>query len=331
MKHNLSVTALLVLFFLLAQIVGLALINYKFEIVKVGNETNIGYTDISGSEIPEWQTGIVLLYVLGGVLIGTLLVLLIIKLKRVKLWKAWFFIAVLIAITFSLDVLIKNTTISVIIALILTYFKVYKPNIVIHNLTEILMYAGIGLFIVGLFKTHILGAIILLLIISLYDIYAVFKSKHMVKMAKFQAKSQVFAGLMIPYTPKAEASSTKASAKAKSDKFLKISEVDGEKAFKEYKAEPEKKNAILGGGDIAFPLIFTGVVMQNIANKLYINMGLTLAAAKSIAFQQSLVITLTTTIAIALLFVFAKKDKFYPAMPIVTAGCLIGYGIVALL
>ena len=320
MKHNLSVTAMLVLFFLLAQVVGLGLINYKFQVVKVGNETNIGYTEVSGSELPEWQTGIVLLYVLGGVLIGTLLVLLIIKLKKVKLWKLWFFIAVLIAITFALDVLIKNTTITFIIALILTYFKVYKPNVIIHNLTEVLMYAGIGLFIVGLLRTHILGAVIMLLIISLYDIYAVFKSKHMVKMAKFQTKSKVFAGLLIPYTPKEQAAES-----------VKLTQPKTSKTFDIKSGKVEKKNAILGGGDIAFPLIFTGVVMQNIANKLYTNLGLTLAAAKSIAFQQSLVITLTTTIAIALLFVFAKKDKFYPAMPIVTAGCLIGYGIVLLL
>ena len=320
MKHNLSVTAMLVLFFLLAQVVGLGLINYKFQVVKVGNETNIGYTEVSGSELPEWQTGIVLLYVLGGVLIGTLLVLLIIKLKKVKLWKLWFFIAVLIAITFALDVLIKNTTITFIIALILTYFKVYKPNVIIHNLTEVLMYVGIGLFIVGLLRTHILGAVIMLLIISLYDIYAVFKSKHMVKMAKFQTKSKVFAGLLIPYTPKEQAAES-----------VKLTQPKTSKTFDIKSGKVEKKNAILGGGDIAFPLIFTGVVMQNIANKLYTNLGLTLAAAKSIAFQQSLVITLTTTIAIALLFVFAKKDKFYPAMPIVTAGCLIGYGIVLLL
>jgi presenilin-like A22 family membrane protease len=323
MKHDLSVTVVLVIFFLLAQVVGLGLINHKLQIVKVGNETNVGYTEISGSELPEWQAGIVLLYVLGGVLVGTLLVLLIIKLKKVSLWKVWFFIAVLIAMTIALDVLIKNTAVAFIIALILTFWKVYKPNIVVHNLTEVLMYAGIGLFIVGLLKTHILGAVIMLLIISLYDIYAVFKSKHMVKMAKFQAKSQVFAGLLIPYTPKEQAAGSE-SVKASSPKTLK-------KTFDVKAEKVEKKNAILGGGDIAFPLIFTGVVMQNIANKLYTNLGLTLAAAKSIAFQQSLVITLTTTIAIALLFVFAKKDKFYPAMPIVTAGCLIGYGIVLLL
>jgi presenilin-like A22 family membrane protease len=228
----------------------------------------------------------------------------------------------LIAITFAFDVLIKNTTVSVLIALILTFFKVYKPNIVIHNLTEVLMYAGIGLFIVGLLRTHILGAVVMLLIISLYDIYAVFKSKHMVKMAKFQTKSQVFAGLLIPYTPKEQAS-TPAAVKLSPSKTLKTFETKAQKV--------EKKNAILGGGDIAFPLIFAGVVMQNIANKLYTNLGLTLEAAKSIAFQQSLIITLTTTIAIALLFIFAKKDKFYPAMPMVTAGCLIGYGIVLLL
>jgi hypothetical protein len=142
----------------------------------------------------------------------------------------------------------------------------------------------------------------------------------MVKMAKFQTKSKVFAGLLIPYTPKEQTAES-----------VKLTQPKTSKTFDIKSGKVEKKNAILGGGDIAFPLIFAGVVMQNIANKLYTNFGLTLEAAKSIAFQQSLIITLTTTIAIALLFVFAKKDKFYPAMPIVTAGCLIGYGIVLLL
>jgi presenilin-like A22 family membrane protease len=320
MKHDLKITLVLIVFFLLAQLVGLALINYKLEIVQVGNQTSVGYTEISGSELPSWNTSIVLLYVLGGVLVGTLLVLLIIRLKKINLWKAWFFLAVLIAMSFAFDVLIKNYTISLIISLLLTYLKIYRHNVVVHNFTEVFMYAGIGLFIVGLLKTRVLGAVILLLAISLYDMYAVWKSKHMVKMAKFQSESKVFAGLMIPYTSKAEAGPTKASAKLKSEKTLKLPEL-----------KSEKKNAILGGGDIAFPLIFTGVVMRSIADKLFNRLGLTLSAAKSIAFQQSLIITVTTAIALALLFFYAKKDKFYPAMPFVTAGCLIGYGIVLLL
>ena len=82
------------------------------------------------------------------------------------------------------------------------------------------------------------------------------------------------------------------------------------------------KNAILGGGDVAFPLIFSGVAMEN-----FILKGL----SPIIAFQQSLVIVLFTTIAVFGLFTFAKKNKFYPAMPFITIGCLVGYAITLLI
>ena len=48
----------------------------------------------------------------------------------------------------------------------------------------------------------VLSVSILLVLISIYDAYAVWKSKHMITLAKSQAKANVFAGLMIPYTEK---------------------------------------------------------------------------------------------------------------------------------
>ena len=67
--------------------------------------------------------------------------------------------------------------------------------------------------------------------------------------------------------------------------------------------------AILGGGDVAFPLIFAGVVM------------------KALSFTHALIIAAATTLASLFLFIGAKKQKFYPAMPFLTAGCLIGYAL----
>jgi hypothetical protein len=125
----------------------------------------------------------------------------------------------------------------------------------------------------------------------------------------------VFAGFFIPYTPKPESGETTKPLKPiKSSKTINIPNNPLPKV--------EKKNAILGGGDIAFPLLFTGAVMESLMVK-----GLTQAAA----LTQSLIITATTTIAVALLFIFAKKDKFYPAMPIISAGCFIGYGILMMI
>ena len=77
---------------------------------------------------------------------------------------------------------------------------------------------------------------------TFYDAYSVWKSKHMIKMAKFQAKSKVFAGLLVPYKKNREES--------KLPKKGKVS-------FKGV------KTAILGGGDVAFPLLFIGAVMKS--------------------------------------------------------------------
>ena len=312
MKHDLKITLILVLFFILAQLIGIALVNIDISEVKVveGVRTVV-HQETSLGPRPEVTGMGAFAYVAIGLLIGTLLVLLIIRMRKINLWKAWFFVAVFIAISLALGVILNNY-IALIIALVLAILKVTKPNIFVHNLTELLMYAGIAVFLVPLL--NILWAAILLIIISLYDIYAVVKSKHMIRMAKFQAKSKVFAGLFIPYTPKKQVISAEVGKVIESAKSLKTTKAS--------KKRIEKKNAILGGGDIAFPLIFTGVVMESLVVQ-----GLT----KISALYQSLIITLTTTIALALLFFFAKKDKFYPAMPFITAGCFLGYIIVLLL
>ena len=72
--------------------------------------------------------------------------------------------------------------------------------------------------------------------------------------------------------------------------------------------------AILGGGDVAFPLLFSGVLLKTTGG-----------------FVAPVITTLTTTVALALLFYYGEKGKFYPAMPFITLGCLIGAGIVWLL
>lgn len=321
MKHTFTITLFLVLIFVLAQLTGLFLINKDISDIKTTiietpqgnktvyvpehNETAVGpRPDVSGFGS--------FIYLVIGVAIGTILILVLVKYNKINLWRFWFFIAVWIAISISLGVLIKTKIffsydVAMAIAFLLALWKILKPNIIIHNVTEILMYAGIAVLLVPIFD--ILWIFILLIVISGYDMFAVWKSKHMVSMAQFQTKSNVFAGLMIPYK--------------RDDKKLKINLSSKTSAKKIPKIKKEKyHNAILGGGDIAFPLLFSGVVMQNL---IYI--GLT----KTQAFLQTSIITLTTTIALAILFFAAKKDKFYPAMPFLTIGCLVGYGIVLLI
>jgi presenilin-like A22 family membrane protease len=270
----------------------------------------VSHADTSIGERPQTEGFGSFIYLAIGITIGTLLVLLLVKFQKPNIWRAWFFIAVWMALSISIGVFVKakiffNYDVAMFIALVLALWKIYKTNVFIHNFTEVLMYSGIALLIVPLFD--LLWAVVLLIVISLYDMYAVWKSKHMVKMAKFQTRSNVFAGLMIPY---------------KVPKESKDSKVKTAKIVKSSAKTSTPKNAILGGGDVVFPLIFSGVVMEGLLRE-----GLT----KSQAFLQTSIISVTTMIALALLFFFAKKDKFYPAMPFVTLGCLIGWAIVLLI
>jgi len=138
-----------------------------------------------------------------------------------------------------------------------------------------------------------------LVIISLYDMYAVWKSKHMIKMAQFQANSKVFAGMMIPY----RRISSKETGK------INVKKVKG-----------QIKTAVLGGGDIGIPLLFAGLAMQ----------GLMLKNSWLIGFSKSLIIPLFAAAALSGLLFASKKDRFYPAMPFLSIGCVIGYFVLYL-
>jgi presenilin-like A22 family membrane protease len=315
MKHNLTITLVLLSFFLLAQVTGLWLINSDSKIsIDDQGKIVVSHGDTSLGERPQTEGFGSFLYLIIGITIGTLIVLVLVKFRKANIWRYWFFLAVWMALSVSIGVFVKlkiffDYDVAMLIALVLAVWKIWKPNIIIHNVTEVLVYSGIAVLLVPIFD--VFWAIMLLIAISLYDMYAVWKSKHMIKMAKFQTKSNVFAGLMIPYSMK-DAKMQKVSVNAKTPKKLDTSKMPKAKS----------KTAILGGGDVVFPLIFTGAVMEGLLRE-----GLT----KSQAFMQSSIMIVTTTIALALLFFFAKKDRFYPAMPFVTLGCLVGWVIVLLI
>ncbi len=316
MKHNLKITLLLLLIFIASQVTGLFLISRDAEIGKEITPENktiivVRHNATAIGERPNVQGYSSLLYIMGAVAIGTLLILMIIKFNKTMIWRGWFFLAVFLTISISLGVLFRNKYIIWGAALLLAFLKTSRfTNIFIHNITEILIYSGIAVLIVPLFS--VFWAFVLLLVISVYDMFAVWKSKHMVKMAKFQFENSIFPGLMIPYS--------KNRIRKFNSRAKKTTAVSKDKAEKVIKAKTNI--AILGGGDIAFPLIFSGAVMENL-----ITNGLT----KSIAFSQTLIITFTTALALFLLFIYSKKKHYYPAMPFVTLGCLLGYFIVFLL
>tara|TARA_Y100000310_G_scaffold186269_1_gene186346 strand:- start:5889 stop:6659 length:771 start_codon:yes stop_codon:yes gene_type:complete len=255
MKHNIKIILILISLFVIAQLIGLY----------VANQT-LPY----GVERPKLNEETSFLPIFIMILILSLFIYLLSKFKLVLVWKIWFFIAVILTLYISFSAFIP-ALLAFLLGIALAIYKVFKPNIIVHNFTEVFIYGALASLFFQAFS--ILSISILLILISIYDVIAVWKTKHMVKLAKFQAEAKIFAGLMVPY---------------------------------------KKGVGLLGGGDIGLPLLFTAIAMKEFG-------------------YYSLIITLTITISLALLFFLAKKKKFYPAMPPLTIGCFVGYFILKLL
>ncbi len=300
MKHTLKITILLVGIFFITQIIGL-LITKEYITIKeyIDPDTKIVMKEVNYEDLPYGierlpESTYSFIWIIAAILIGTAIFLILIKYKVFKLWKLWFFLAVWLTLSIALAAFLPQM-IAASIALIATLAKIYKPNIITQNLTEVFIYGGLAAIFVPII--NIFAAFMLLILISIYDVIAVFKTKHMIKLAKFQAKSKVFAGLLIPY-----------------EKLPKPTKGKGKIITK------KRRIAVLGGGDVGFPLIFAGVVMKD----------LMLKNIEIIGFLKTLVIPIFVSIALLYLLTKGKKDKFYPAMPYLSAGCFVGYLIIFL-
>jgi presenilin-like A22 family membrane protease len=293
MKHTAKITLILVGVFLLAQIIGLFVIDNYIDVQKTQETGEISFEDLPlGIERPDIQEDYSFVYILSAVIIGTLLLFVLIRFRLHRVWKVWYALAIFISLTIAFAAFVP-ATIAAVLGMIIALLKVLRPNVVIHNLGEIFMYGGLAVIFVP--RMNIFAAFMLLVLISLYDMYAVWKSKHMIALAKFQSQNQMFAGFYVPYSmPKGKAVRVGSTSVSKMSVPVQI------------------KSAVLGGGDIAFPLLFTGTVFKTVG--LYAG-----------------IISLTATVALFGLLLYGKKDTFYPAMPFLSIGCFIGNGIIWLL
>lgn len=289
MKHNWKAVSILVLLFLAAQVIGLAVTQSYIHKPELP-------LNIERPQVTEEQKSYTFVPILVFVLIATGLTLLLWKFNLFKFWKIWFLLSVWLCLTVSFNAFVAEK-IAIALAAIFALWKVYRNNVFVHNFTEMFVYSAL----VAIFGPllNITSVMLLLMGISVYDYIAVRRTKHMITLAKFQSKAKLFAGLLLPYKKKAEAVSKKAAS-------LKVPEPSSGSGV-----------AILGGGDIGFPLLFAGVVMRE--------MGLGFLNLKTF------IIPVFAAIALLLLFLFGSDKKFYPAMPYITAGCLSGYLLVYLL
>jgi len=168
MKHTLSVTVIIVLIFLLSQVIGLYALNANTVVTQTPEGgIVVEHEETAIGERPDIQGPVTFIYIVIAILIGTGLLLLLIRLKKIRIWKALYFFAVWMTCSITIGVFTYNI-LALFLCFLLALFKVYKPNVWIHNLTELFIYAGIAIIFVPLLD--IVWVAILLLAISAYDI-----------------------------------------------------------------------------------------------------------------------------------------------------------------
>jgi len=284
MKHKLTITLILLGMFLLAQYLGLSVLYKYIDPLRTQQEGKIVFKDLPIGERPPLEEKTSYLSIMLTILIGTAILFILLKYNLHWIWKAWFLLAVVLSLTISFSAFITVLP-AFLLALLLGLWKILRPNIIVHSFIELFIYGGLAVIFVPVLNLFSMS--ILLILIAAYDAYAVWKSKHMITLAKAQTQQKLFAGLIIPYKMP---------------------------SFQRKIVHPHKvRTAVLGGGDIGFPLLFAGVIL------------------KEIGFWQSLIIPLFALLGLGYLLWFGKEKKFYPAMPFIGAGCFVGLGVVWML
>jgi presenilin-like A22 family membrane protease len=283
--------------FLVTQLIGLYVVNFY---MSDGIKLPYGFDENPQIEKEQSFQKSLLTSIVISFALAIAIVFLLMRTKLVWLLRGWFFVVMSLALGITISVLLKQLNIinatffALCIGVVLAYIKVFQKSILVHNLTELLIYPGIAAIFVAML--NIWSTIILLIIISVYDIWAVWHSGIMQKMAKFQINSVgVFSGFFIPYASK------KIKDKIKLLKLKYQNSKIPESVIKKNKIKVSL--AILGGGDVIFPIIAAGVVLTTFHS-----------------FIASLIVILGATLALLYLFIFAEKKKFYPAMPYITTG-----------
>lgn len=202
-----------------------------------------------------------------------------------------------LAVFSGLDILFGTFTgepTATILAAGLIILRFVRPTVWLHNLVVIGGLAGIGAMLgITLLPRD---AIILLIILAVYDVIAVYKTKHMVKMAKVMIKKGVILGIIIP------------------EKILgfkaSMADVEQDKIPVKRIIKPSERGKfmILGGGDLVLPLLLiASVANQNIWQSVII-----------------LVFALLGLLAMHLLFI-KLKSKPMPALPPLAVFSILGY------
>ena len=229
-------------------------------------------------------------------LVATLIILAFLKISKKRggvIMQVFFILAVFSGLDLLFSIFVGEPT-AIILALGLIVLRFRWQTVLIHNLVVVGGLAGLG----GMLGLTIFprDAIILLIILAVYDVIAVYKTKHMVKMAEAMIKKRVILGIIVPE----KFSGFKAS----------MTDVEQDKMPTAKILKPGKAGRflILGGGDLALPMLLIGSVAgHNILGAIII-----------------LIFALFGLLAMHLIFI-KLKSRPMPALPPLAVFSILGY------
>lgn len=207
--------------------------------------------------------------------------------KRGAVFKIIFAVAIFSGIDIVFATLIGEPW-AVLIALLLVTLRFSYSNVWIHNITIAFAVAGAAARLaIGFSPTSL---IVVLVVLAFYDIIAVYWTKHMVEIAKSLTRQGVFFGFVVP---------------RKKRESMELPENLSE----------DKDFLVLGGGDIALPLLLAiGVAQNSLVDGGIISL-----------------FSLLGLLAMHIIFNTQKESKPMPALPPIVLGAVLGYILILFL
>lgn len=215
--HNFNILLFTITSFLLVEGLGILGAHKAMQLIK---SQAVEISQKNGFEF--WQMIIIFF-------VGTLIFFSFLRLSRGRiLFEILFILAVFFGVWLILGTFLPEG-VAIILASLTILSRYLYPSPLTQNLAIILGISGLAVGI-GL-ALSVKAVLILLVLLSFYDIIAVFVTKHMVKMFKGLLEKGIIMALMIPFDIK--------------DLFKKFKKI-----------KPKDKFMFLGTGDLALPAVF---------------------------------------------------------------------------
>lgn len=205
-----------------------------------------------------WLT--VIIFSLFFFLVTFILFSLLRKMKSGILFRVLFFLALLMGLEVFFYIFLSSF-LALLLSIIILLVQKFYSRIWLHNLILVISLAGLGSSVGISVQTK--AVIIIMIILSVWDFIAVFKTKQMVVMFKSLVKKGAPLALIIP--------------KNKKDFNTRALEFDKEKYL------------FLGTGDVVLPLIFAGSILrESLLGAILVALGSIVGLIFLVLFQKSI-------------------------------------------